>query len=43
MVGSDGGVWALAAEPERVETYSATLLSIDPESTVRGRLTIVEP
>jgi len=43
IVGSDGGVWAHAAEPERPEAYSATLLSITPDSTVRGRLTIVEP
>jgi hypothetical protein len=43
VVGSDGGVWALAAEPEATETYSGTLLSIAPDSTVRGRLTITEP
>jgi hypothetical protein len=43
VVGSDGGVWALAAEREGFEAYSGTLLSIAPDSTVRGRLTITEP
>ena len=43
LVGSDGGVWALAAEPEGPESYSGTLLSIAPDSTIRGKLTIVEP
>jgi hypothetical protein len=42
IVGSDGGVWALAAEPEGAERYSGTLLSIAPDSTVRGRLTITD-
>jgi hypothetical protein len=39
---SDGGLWALAAEPER-SGYSGTLLSIAPDSTIRGKLTLVEP
>jgi hypothetical protein len=43
VAASDGGVWALAAEPEGTERYSSTLLSIAPDSTVRGKLTIVEP
>ena len=43
IVGSDGGVWALAAEPEGTDKYSGTLLSIAPDSTVRGRITIFEP
>ncbi|HEX5012742.1 MAG TPA: hypothetical protein VFV72_01195 [Candidatus Limnocylindrales bacterium] len=43
VVGNDGGVWALAAEPEGTERYSATLLSVAPDKTVRGRITIVEP
>lgn len=42
VVGTDGGVWSLAVEPE-AGGYSATLLSIAPDSTVRGRATIVEP
>jgi hypothetical protein len=40
--GTDGGIWALAAEPES-RGYSGTILSIAPDSTVRGRLTIAEP
>ena len=43
LVGGDGGVWALAAEPEGAESYSGTLLSIAPDSTVRGKITISEP
>jgi hypothetical protein len=41
-VASDGGLWALAAEPER-SGYSGTLLSIAPDSTIRGKLSLVEP
>jgi hypothetical protein len=37
----DGGLWALAAERDG-ETYDATLLSIAPDSTVVGKVTIVE-
>jgi hypothetical protein len=40
--GTDGGIWALAAEPES-QGHSGTILSIAPDSTVRGRLTIAEP
>jgi hypothetical protein len=41
VVGSDGGIWTLAAEPDRYG-YDATLLSIAPDSTIRGKVTIVE-
>jgi hypothetical protein len=38
----DGGVWALAIEPESHD-YSASILSIAGDSTVRWTTTIVEP
>jgi hypothetical protein len=41
VAGSDGGVWTLAAEPDK-HGYDATLLSIAPDSTIRGKVTIVE-
>jgi hypothetical protein len=41
VVGSDGGVWTLAAEPDK-DGYDATLLSIAADSTIRGKVTIVE-
>ena len=41
VIGSDGGVWTLAAEPDK-NGYDATLLSIAPDSTIRGKVTIVE-
>jgi hypothetical protein len=49
VVGSDGTVYALAIEPEsvgcslRCDSYSATVLAIAPDSTVRYATTIVEP
>jgi hypothetical protein len=41
VIGSDGGIWTLAAEPNK-EGYDATLLSIAPDSTIRGKVMIVE-
>jgi hypothetical protein len=38
----DGGVWALAIEPEG-RSASATILSIADDSTIRSSTTIVEP
>jgi hypothetical protein len=52
VVGSDGTAFALAIEPESVKNcgdgctrveYSATVLAIAPDSTVRYATTIVEP
>lgn len=43
VVGSDGTVYALAIEPETVDTSSASLLAIAPDSTVLSVTTIVEP
>lgn len=42
-VGSDGTVYALAIEPEAGGTTSATILAIEPDSTVRYATTIIEP
>jgi hypothetical protein len=42
VVGADGTAFALAIEPESVG-YSATVLAIAPDSTVRYATTIVEP
>lgn len=42
VAASDGGVWALAVE-DAAGGQSATLLSIAPDSTVRGKRTLVEP
>ena len=42
VVNPSGGVWALAIEPER-SSYSATILSIANDSTVRSTSTIVQP
>ena len=39
--GSDGGVWVLAAEPDTAG-YDVTLLSIAADSTIRGKITVVE-
>jgi outer membrane protein assembly factor BamB len=41
VAGSDGGIWTLAAEPDK-DGYDATLLSIAPDSTIRGKVTLVE-
>ena len=41
-VNLSGGVWALAIEPEKTG-YSATILSIADDSTVRYAATIVQP
>jgi outer membrane protein assembly factor BamB len=43
VVGSDGTVYALAIEPEAGDTSSASLLALDPDSTVRWTTTIIEP
>lgn len=42
VVGSDGTAYALTIEQERVG-YSATVLAIAPDSTVRYATTIIEP
>jgi hypothetical protein len=42
VVGSDGTAFALAIEPESAG-YSATVLAIAPDNTVRYATTIVEP
>jgi hypothetical protein len=39
--GFEGGVWALAAEPD-TDGYDVTLLSIASDSTIRGKVTVVE-
>jgi hypothetical protein len=43
VVGSDGTLFALAVEPEAGDSASATILAIDPDSTVRYRTTIIAP
>ena len=43
VVGADGTVYALAVEPEDGEATSATVLGIDPNSTVLYTTTIIEP
>lgn len=43
VVGSDGTVHALAIEPESGGAWSASVLGIAPDSTVRYVTTIVEP
>jgi hypothetical protein len=43
VVGDDGTVYALALEPERGGTSSATVLAIEPDSTVRYTVTLVDP
>ena len=43
VVGPDGMVYALAVEPEKGDTYSATILGIAPDSTIRYTTTIVDP
>jgi hypothetical protein len=43
VVGSDGTAYALAIEPESGNTFSATILAIAPDSTVRYVSTIIEP
>ncbi len=43
VVGPDLTVYALAIEPEPNGSYSATILSIAPDSSVRYTVTIVEP
>lgn len=42
LVNPTGGVWALAIEPEK-RGFSATVLGIAADSTVRSSTTIVEP
>jgi hypothetical protein len=41
VAASDGGIWTLAAEPDK-DGYDATLLSVAPDSTIRGKVTLVE-
>jgi hypothetical protein len=43
VVGADGTAYALAIEPEGRGRSSATILGIDPDSTVLSRTTVVEP
>jgi hypothetical protein len=43
VVGDDGTVYALALEPEAGDNLSATVLAIEPDSTVRYTVTVVEP
>lgn len=43
VVGPDGTVYVLAVEPEPNRSYSATILSIAPNSRVLDKVTIVEP
>jgi hypothetical protein len=43
VVGPDGTAYAVVVEPEGGGRYSATLLAIAPDSTVRYRAVIVEP
>ncbi len=43
VAGTDGTVYALAIEPESGGRESATILAIDPDSTVRYHTTVVEP
>jgi hypothetical protein len=43
VVGADGTVHALAVEPEAGGTSSATILAIEPDSTIRFTATIIEP
>jgi hypothetical protein len=43
VVGSDGTVHALVIEPESGDAWSASILGIAPDSTVRYVTTIVEP
>ncbi len=43
VVGADGTVFALAVEPEDGDASSATVLAIDPDSTVLYTTTIIEP
>ena len=42
MAVGPGGVWALAIEPEK-KGYSASIVSIAPDSTVRWTTPVVEP
>ena len=42
-VGLDGTVYALAIEPEAGGASSASILAIDPDSTVRYTTTIIDP
>ncbi len=42
-VGSDGTIYALAIEPEAGGASSASILAIDPDSTVRYTATIIDP
>jgi hypothetical protein len=43
VVGSDRMAHALAVEPESSDASSATILSIDPDGTVRAATTVMEP
>ncbi len=43
VVGADGTVYALAIEPEAGGASSATVLAIEPDSTVRSVTTLIEP
>lgn len=43
VVSPDGTAYAVVVEPEGSGTYSATLLAIAPDGTVRYRAVIVEP
>jgi len=43
VIGSDGTAYALAVEPESADDFSATILAIAPDSTVRYTTTIIEP
>lgn len=43
VVGSDQRAHALAMEPESGGAFSATILSIDPDGTVRAATTVMEP
>lgn len=43
VVGSDRTAHALAIEPESGGPFSATILSIDPDGTVRAATTVMEP
>ena len=42
-VGADGTVFALAIEPEAGDRSSASILAIEPDSTVRYTATIIDP
>ena len=43
VIGTDGTVFAMATEPEAAEADSWTILATKPDSTIRWRMTAVDP